>query len=341
MNKEYFENCISLINQVSSERNYWIVRSLGGEYYDTFVQCNFISIGFNEVSLNEIKFSNQKKNPQKELAEIVKAKNLKNWDGKDINISYASSQLLTFCGKIKKGDIVMTPGSSSGEISIGEVMTDVYEVNSDDLDCLFQTKCSFRKRFDVEWRINSKRYRLNPVLHKAFNTHHIVTDVNQYSEYIDAQLYDFYRKDGVEYLILRVKQSDDITADDFSFPLNLIDLVCDFSNEYDLGINREDFKMKVCVQSPGDFMLFVDSPGALFLGGLFFTAFTGGKLEIEKIGLRLETKGLIACLNDFLDRRNDRIIKLKMAEKAVSLELDKPKDIYNALKDMNNPRNSY
>ena len=39
---------------VSHNVHYWMVRTMGGEYYHEFIEKDFIAIGYNEIALSEL-----------------------------------------------------------------------------------------------------------------------------------------------------------------------------------------------------------------------------------------------------------------------------------------------
>lgn len=46
------------ILKVPHDIHYWMVRTMGGEYYHEFVEKGFIAIGYNEISLKELNVIN-------------------------------------------------------------------------------------------------------------------------------------------------------------------------------------------------------------------------------------------------------------------------------------------
>lgn len=47
-------NINEYVQTVRQDNNYWMVRTMGGAYYEEFVQDKFITIGYNEILLREI-----------------------------------------------------------------------------------------------------------------------------------------------------------------------------------------------------------------------------------------------------------------------------------------------
>lgn len=302
------EKILSRVNTISSSRNYWLVRAMGGKYYHEFLSQRYIAIGYNEINLHEIEGALSQEEPNKYLTELISTKlidlNLKD----KYNASYAAGQLLTFCTKIKIGDIILTPSSSGiGFVSIGIVSSTVRTEVAASQD---EKICQFSKRISVNWIDQYNRYKLNPYLQKIFNSQHIVNDINKYSELIESLINDIYIKDDEAHLTLRVKRDDDIPMDAFTLPNDIMSLVDEFMRFYNITGDNEVITMKMIVQSPGDIKIKSKSAAKMMCAAAIIGVLTGGgHIRCENIGLDMSTDGLLKAASLFLDARVDRIIK--------------------------------
>lgn len=333
----------SFIEKISipSLRNYWLVRTMGGDYFREFFEGKFIAIGYNKIALKDIKYVRTfGREAQRKLTEIIHSRYV---DDKRVNPSYAASQLLKFATEIKIGDIVIVPGKSHNrQIAIGIIQNNMYETTPKESNT--ENVCSFIKRFDVKWIKQDHRDLLNPQMQLMFNSRHIVSNVNDYSEYIDSTTNDFYEKDDNTYLVLRVKTQNEISGGDFLFAGDIFQLVNEYFEETRTDIKAEDVvKIKACVQSPGDIIMFTkDNPGlVMFVIGALILLINGGGLKIEKFGVDLSTPGLLKSISEFLDRRKDRKLQEAIQKKLESLEIENPEDLLNAIKNLKNPRIEY
>lgn len=331
---------LDLLENVAPEieitRSYWLVRTMGGDYYSEYSSRGYIAIGYNEI-------------PQNEIEEVIKAgdkaqkllveKIIIIDEEEEINKSYAASQLIKFHRDMKIGDVVIMPGKRSEKIRIGFIDSDVYTELNVSKD---QYACHFDKRRRVEWVDEVVKGKLNPYLQLMFNSRHIISNVDHYSEYLDCIINDFYIKDNQSFLVLKVKQENEIAANDLSVIFQLIDIFDEFVDEQNLDIDSNDINIKISVQSPGDIILsIVDNPMSLFIFGAIMVFINGGSFKIEKLGLDISTNGLIKNISEFLDRRTERIEKKKVAEKLNKLEVTNPKDIVNLMKITKKDREKY
>lgn len=330
-----FSEIIKKAQVIPENRNYWLVRSMGGDYYWNFIEGQYIGIGYEKILLSEIKYSHSLgPKAQETLRQIIQGKYNEETD--NVNPSYAAAQLLKFATEIQNDDIIIVPAKSDDKlVSIGIVISKIYEEEEPDDDC------PFKKRIKIKWITRSDRASLNPYLQLIFNSRHIVSNINHYSEYIDCASIDLFRKDENTYLVLKVNKQDDISTSDFFVVNDLLDLVNDFSQESGLQINRDDIKIKVCMQSPGDITLFSHLPEVIFLLGLIIIALNGGGLKIDRLGFDLSTMGLIKNISDFLDRRADRKRQEILTKKLQALQIEDPQALLDIIKEMKNEREKY
>lgn len=337
-----------LIPEVSEERGYWLVRSMGGRYYDEFVDSGFIAIGFEDVSLNEVKFAVTTENPPVELKKIIDSKEAideKDEKRLDYTRSYGTSQLIRFNSELKEDDIVVIPSSSDKYmIAIGIIESNVYELDKKDLNVDTRTYCQFRKRRNISIIKQISREALNPEMNTMFNSRHIISDVSKYAEYIDSNIRDFYQKGDKTFLILRVKQEEDISALDFSLVTDLIDVVGGFCKESNIEFDKQSIKMKVYVQSPGAISIFASMPGIILVLGIAISFFKG--VEFNGWGMDFKTTSgleniskLIISFAEYMDRKQYRKSDETIRKKLENLDIDTPEDVRMLLEEMRKRRN--
>lgn len=344
--KHIFDDIVN----VRSNTQYWLIRTMGGDFFKEYITRGYVAIGYNEISLSEIKYAVSFGDNAGEMLKTIfetKEKLKKNQeDDEEVNSQYATTQLLKFYKEINVGDIIVMPGRNSDSVAIARVESDVYEEpNVSKLTGV----CNFAKRRKITLLKRTCKTALNPKLQLMFNSRHIVSNANNYSNYIDNCISDFYQKDGCTNLVLRVKQEDNIKASDYGLIPELISLVSDFSEEQEFDIDVDDIKAKMCVQSPGDILLFAQSWEGITIIGMFIILLKGGELSLNtESGFKVKTgkisesvKDILHALNDFLDRRRDRKFKKALQRKLESMKIETPEDLAKVLKEFNDKRNPY
>uniref|UniRef100_UPI0040292AFA hypothetical protein n=1 Tax=Parabacteroides merdae TaxID=46503 RepID=UPI0040292AFA len=344
--KDFLEEKI----EIKEDRHYWLVRSMGGDFYHEYISRGYVAIGYNDVTLAEIKFSaNYEDKAVENLKDIIESKViLSKDDDDDINPQYAAVQLLKFYREMQVGDIIVIPGKNSDHVAIAKIESTVYEEKEDDVSKLSGI-CNFRKRRKIKVLNKLFRSKLNPKMQLMFNSRHIISNADNYGEYIDSSISDYYQKEGQTFLVLRVKEEDGIYADDFGLVPDLVKLVNDFSEEANLRIDSQSIKMKTCVQSPGDILMYATSWEAITILGLFIMLIKGGDFSITKehgLNIKVGTlseaaEKLLKSLSDFLDRKRDRKFKESLQKKLDNMKIETPEDLTKVMKEFNDKRKSY
>lgn len=279
-----------LVPYISASRNYWLVRTEGGTYYNSFRANGYVGISWNDLDFD---FFNQ--NVYQQSKSIITGEDVKNlyeqkfFDNEERleyyskNATRISTMINRFAFGMKKGDIVLIPSSSSKTISFGEVLDDdiYFEGNlpvnppQDDKE---STYCPFVKRKSVRWLKDVKKHELDSNLYTLLYSQHTVNLINskKYGHYIDRTLDSIYIKGNKAHLVLNVKQTDDINALSFADIIkDSIKIVNEFNYEYPnvKSINGNKIKIKANVQSPGPMELFGSVKEVLLLTSIVIDIF--------------------------------------------------------------------
>lgn len=316
-----FEELVDDIKSIDSEQQYWMVRTMGGSYYDEFVSGGYIAIGYNQVSLANINSL-----PPSEVTAKEALKAMFHDRYPDLrNSGYPVAQLLRFTRDIKDGDIVVIPSSGAYYVAFGVADGNMYEEEYPLIDN--EHHCTFKKRYKIQWKHRTVRTSLPPVLQLMFNSRHILSDINSYSQYIDSIMNDCYVKDDVLHLVLKIQTEDEVSLDDFCDIRAISVLIDDFCRR--CNIPYEDaLLMKIQMESPGWLKLSTKNIFKLLSFGLFITALLGGGLKYNsENGLELYTNGIPGAINDYLDREADRELTKAAVRAMDSLKIKSPDDL--------------
>ncbi|WP_129698252.1 hypothetical protein [Parabacteroides goldsteinii] len=331
---------IILDPSINSEVKYWMMRTMGGDFYKEFVEDGFIAIGYNEITTEDLKALPESDN----LSKDVLATKLKDRNENITNAGYPASQILKFYRDMKVGDFVVVPGRSSHYVSFGIITSDVYEAEDKYLHSA--DLCPFAKRRTVNWKKSTVKFKLNPSLQLMFNSRHIISGVDDYAQYIDSLLNDFYVKDDETHLVLRINTEGDINAGNFFAIYKIFEIVDNFCVEYGIPETTANLVMKIQLESPGNVRL--SSKHLLILGlvGFSILSINGGGLKINagNFNFDLSTDGLIGMYNEYLDREVDRNLKESIKSSLDSLDMSTPQNMEYAVKlleELNNSREKY
>lgn len=325
------------VQTVEHSNSYWMVRTMGGDYFDEFVEHGFIAIGYDDIHLSELRDIN----PDDGVALTqLKHRVAKIYEGV-LRPGHIVSQLMRFCKGLAVGDIVVLPGHSSYRLAICRIIGEVYEeVNPGN-------GCPFMKRIPI--KVLSKPYRssLPPKAQLMFNSRHPISDISYYAQYIDSAVLDFYNKNDETHIVLRINTDDDVNVSAFYDIQQLFKITENFCREQGIEGVSSEVVMKVQMESKGalhfisankKFLAFL-ALGVLFLNG------GGLKISYGDFNLDLSTEGIFAQYNEYMDRKVDRELKRSIKSSLDSLDIKTPEDFKTAVielyKQQNEGREKY
>lgn len=319
------ENYNEILNEgltIKSDRKYWMVRTMGGRYYAEFIRDNFIAVGYNDISLRHLNSLSDDINKAKDELKSIFREKYPNLN----NSGYPVSQLLRFHRDIEVGDIVIIPSEGAMHVAIGMVETDLSELPIQPADDGY---CPFTKRRRISWNYFGRRSALPPALQLMFNSRHILSDVTSYAPHIDGIVRDFYKKDDVITLVLRIRTRKEVTLDDFCAIQSLEKLVSDFCMIQGIGAG-EPVSMKIQMESPGWLKLSSKYASQLLGMSLFVLTLTGGGVHYKDF--ELYTNGIGGAINEYLDKKADRKLVESAARAIDSLQIKSPDDLKQIIK---------
>lgn len=321
------------VQTISHTNSYWMVRTMGGDYFEEFVNNRYIAIGYNEIRLQTVTTVNS----EDHVAFRQLRDNVHELFPAAARPGYIASQLVRFCKGLAVGDIIVLPGYSSYRLAICKVIGEPYEVG------VPTGQCPFLKRLPVEVLRITDRTKLSPKAQLMFNSRHPISDITEYASCIDSGVRDFYNKGEDTHLLLRVNTEEDVNFDQYSCLFQFLKWAEDYCVENGLQASFKDVVIKTQMESPGFIHFISKNKNILFALGMLVLLVNGGGLKWN--GFDLSTPGLIKSCSDFLDRRTDRELRESMKEKLDSLGTDTPDDFQKAvielLKVQNETREKY
>lgn len=326
---------INSLNVFNNQRNYWFIRTQGGDFYKTFLENSYIAIGYDSINLSLIKNAANDKSGKKYLAEVIKKQ-----FPDESKPGYIGNQLIDFSYNIKKGDIVIIPGESSSKISIGEVVeTPVYEIKNN----LGESDCPYLKRKKIKWL--KKNLTFNHIDSKLFSikySQRTITRIqDDFHPYIDRIISPIYIKNDNAHLAINVERKENFPAYDvFTTWTELLDLTEEYGKEEQIEINKKDIDLKINVQSPGTIEFITYSVIGIVVLATLVTALIGAEYESNSRPFRFKFKsdGLIKKVSDFLDKKKDREFKENLTKKLKEMDI-KPEELIELLKGINGNSN--
>lgn len=335
MSQVFLEEIEDSITQINPKRNYWMVRTTGGDFYEDFLENNFIAIGWNKIQISDIKSGAESPRALVDLGQKIR-------DNYEDNLRpfHTAKQLIKFAYEIKKGDIVLIPSSSSSIVSFGEVLEDhiyIQEVKSDN-----PFVCTYAKRKKVKWIYTKDRRFLDPYLFKLLYSRQTITEAKSYDVYIDRTINSVYVKGERSHVVFDVKTKSGINARELSMFWNLLfDLAEGFGKEENIDINANEIEVKLNLQSPGTLEFISFTLEAITVIGLIIVAISGGGFEIKTKtwSVKLHTDGVIKKIQDYLNNKHRRHITESLTKHVENLQIKDPDDLIKILQELTKKQN--
>jgi len=319
---------MTIIPVIPETKNYWLVRTQSGKYYQEFKRKGFIGINWDEITFQDIDDLTIEK-----LALKIK----ENYPEK-ARPTTTANQLRTFKNVIKPGDTVVITGPASNKFSIGEVVENGHftiEVTEDQLE-QHPKLCPYNKRRKVKWIKEVHKWDVDMPMFKLLqHAQHTITDANDYKDVIESMIHDFYVRGEYAQLSLAVKREEKIPLTSFfAMGHEILELADEF-NEYSdaFFIDLEALETQINVNSPGKIKLKGPIASILLIGLLVVGAAGGGitvsgPSEDSPASGEIHTNGLLSevskFLNDYQVRKHKELI---VTEYMDELDVQTPEEL--------------
>jgi len=330
-----YDRILSQFNvPVVQERNYWLVRTDGGIHYDDFIINGYIAIGWDYISkdLFEKKTKTEIKSlirNQEQVAPTQDDDEDEESQERGLNgrVTAIYNKLDRFINEFSVGDVVIIPSKNADRISIGVISSDIFEDPNYVSNYLAENPttdiglCSYKKRRKIKWIRGIDKKRIDVYLIKAFSSHHAISDVNEYADYINRELYSVYRTGDSIHSIIRAGHPKGLS---FTELKSLIMLLESSMNEISIatGIpcDLSQLQVKLNIHSPGiiEFVCDIATCGVVIATTMLAWNHlrNGGKLKINlkikdcvDFSVEAETLGTAGRENEALALKNDHKIK--------------------------------
>ena len=261
------------VENFSTERDYWFVRTNYGKNFDIFYEGDYIAIGWDYLTVNDIKTK-----ADSEIKEIIKNK-----EGLDSFNSKQKGKITLFYNrikaffKLKKGDIIIVPSRNSDRLAFGEIMDDEPYEDKDALE-----NSIYFKRRKVKLLEQKIIYELDPIFFQLKTNQHTISDANRFAPYIDKVIGNLFRKGDLTHYVLNIEKTEDINFKDLSgFMDNIEQLVTSINSELEFNEELDQFFVKINLQSPGKIELIKKAGKSLAVLAFLLSAVACGEEKVE------------------------------------------------------------
>lgn len=338
---EELEDLLEGIAHLERQRGYWLIRTEGGQFYQSFYEGGYIAVGWNEISIKDIR---ERSGSAEDLkAKISKAYNIDT--SKPVGsrkVGTIASKLINYDDKIKRGDIVVIPAYGSHRIAFGII--DDERLFAPDV----KDSCPFVKRRKVTWHDEKSIRDLDSKFYLITKSFHAISKIDKYADYINRHINTVFVRENSAHIVINILSEEDVSAEAlFQIPIDLISISAEITRDFGYDVDTKRLRARMNVQSPGTLELISLAKEVLTQGGavagsimiiviilIVLVALCGGEMENKLIG-KFKTSGIIQSvwkvirekkeLKQKFDRleQNKKNSGIKIDEKSLAEALDK------------------
>lgn len=307
-------------------RNYWFLRTNGGDFFKDFCKNNYVAIGWDDI---------QPIAEKDRTEEILKGYKL--IYGR--MTTRIMNQVYRFCYEMKKGDIVIIPAARSNKFAFGVLTEDSwYEETLTNEVLEDKCACHFKKRRSVKWIQSAAKHMVDSKLYLFFRNQQALSNANDYTEFIERAINPYYILAGVAHITFSVQRKSNIPAPYLPlFITGLLEYASTLSNSIasrqseteDAFSNK--ISARINVQSPG-VIEFLGDPVSILCLAIVGFLIVGGKAHFsytssEGINADLSTDGVLGFILKLLKQKKDSHVSVEALQEITNdLNIKPPKD---------------
>lgn len=273
------ENKFEILD-IPSNTQYWFVRANSrAEYYDDFLQNNYISVDANSISLSTLleipqTLRSSKDALKEQYKQLFQENALKQFKERSQNekmsdktkkkekaaelkrSSYRSRIVYHFVEDINIGDFVVIPYKSAEKFLIGTVITNCFENEIDHVEDLDENNEStyaispFKLKRRILWIKELPKSKFPDKLSWIENAHQSIFNITNYGNELNPFINPLYRYKGKIYARIGVNTNQEISSTSWlDYQLTMKDI---------LDENLDNVFQKQYVQSPGQIIIYVE-----------------------------------------------------------------------------------
>ena len=324
-----------------NNKHYWMVRTDDGANYSTFAESGFVALNLRNLSLAHLFALHQEREDKDGCINLIRLLLIRLHEENSIslsfdrdsnayatNISRLAGQIYRMAYEMKCGDIVLIPSHGASEIKIGRIV-DAGPITDNHITDRFSIA---RK---VKWIRTISKKRFDPCLYKALGAHQAISNVSEYSQFIERNYRSYFKLDDKMHYVLTIN-TESVSARKLSkYVSGILDTAKEISDACGLNIDVDEVEFSINVNSPGKFS-FISTVKTSILIIAVATAIGGGTLQYNNLNIR--TNGafttLVEGINSLFDAKEElREKKAIFDEYMNSLEVKSVEDWNSRIED--------
>lgn len=287
------------VAEINSQKEYWYVRTDGGDHYNDFIQNGYVGINWDFIPASDIREENLDYLRKSIITNSYKYRNVpydKLGSGEKSSVTKTINKLFTF-KNLKRGDVVLIPSEDADYFSIGEIADDeIYTASRSEL-----SGGGFLKRRKVNWLKKSVRHHYYNSLFYLLKHAHTIVSIKKHADFIDSLMEELYIKDGDCFLSLRINKESEISLKDLKDLFdNYLGLISRVNHDFNFGEKIDTTTVKLSLNSPGFINIKLPVGKSLIVASLIVSMFLNGCTN-DEISMKLNRENIPAEYIPYMD----------------------------------------
>ena len=253
--KIFLNNLLAFeIPEISSETNFWMVRTKQGYFFEEFIREEFIALGWNIITKN----TDFSENNNETLKETIKS-----MYGDKVP-QLAINKCRNFIDKVKENDIIVIPNAGSKRIAFARV-GEYYEEDIEDVKeieivkkienkevQILDVQCPYKKRRKIKILRIVDANRINYHLFRAITNYHGISNLDDYGKMILDSIYPIYCYEGLCSFQVLVNTTKEIKTK------HLLKLINGMNKCIIMLTKSDDISSTINLNSPGNISMWFE-----------------------------------------------------------------------------------
>ncbi|MBK8516133.1 MAG: hypothetical protein IPL55_07540 [Saprospiraceae bacterium] len=272
-------NTERISKNIDRETGYFFLRSMGGSWYETFIEENFVSIVYPYVYASEL---------NERTTDYVKRKIMAN-EGTIADDSISMGKATKIFNRIYnfhnlvEGDVIIIPNENTNILSFGYI-------SSNETFRPIIEPYTMAKR--IIWVAHQSIYQLDAHFIKLKKNQNAIIDASFLAEFIDAVMNPVYVKDNIAHLVFDIVEENGIHLTALTnFGSRLTEMLSTINEYFEFGEEIDNIEVQVTLNSPGKLKVKLSNGRSLLLAAAILSIMSCG--HADNVNLEQDQKDQI------------------------------------------------
>lgn len=305
-------NTERISKNIDRETGYYFLRSMGGSWYETFIEENFVSIVYPYVYASEL---------NERDGDYVKRKIMAN-EGTIANDSISMGKATKIFNRIynfhnlAEGDVIIIPNENTNILSFGYV-------SSNETFRPIIEPYTMAKR--MTWVAHQSIHQLDPNFIKLKKNQNAIIDASFLAEFIDAVMNPVYVKNDIAHLVFDITEENGIHLTDLTnFGSQLTEMLSSINEYFEFGEEIDEIEVQVTLNSPGKLKVKLPRGRSLLLAAAILSIMSCG--HADNVNLEQQQKDQII---EYMEVHNNQMTTMEASLDSMRVNTERFENLRN------------